>query len=277
MPAPSRQLTSADWAAVRAAWEAGSSNRALHREFGVDESTIRTRAKKDGWQRDPAAAERVHLRAAARTIAAAAEALPPAGPAPHPASRTSIPHPAPRARDPAAEVLADPEARAELRDVAVDAAADVIVSVNVEALRRTQRLASTFDRFLGLVTDVLATPDPLDEEGLKRKAAAMETLFVGKGDGVASALSALARLGESIQNQQRKALGAEDRPKQVQLTGADGGPIATTRGGDGPNLDGMTTAELEILYEAALLVEGKRQRPPIPVPPSDPPVGDGEA
>jgi hypothetical protein len=37
-----------------------------------------------------------------------------------------------------------------------------------------------------------------------------------------------------------------------------------------PDLDKMTTRELEILFQAAILMEGKRERPPPPVPPGGP-------
>ncbi|WP_372624460.1 DUF5681 domain-containing protein [Falsiroseomonas sp.] len=37
-----------------------------------------------------------------------------------------------------------------------------------------------------------------------------------------------------------------------------------------PDYDKMTTRELEILFEAAQIMEGKRERPPPPVPPSGP-------
>jgi hypothetical protein len=37
-----------------------------------------------------------------------------------------------------------------------------------------------------------------------------------------------------------------------------------------PDLEGMTTEELATIYEAAVLLKGKMERPPPPVPPSGP-------
>jgi hypothetical protein len=37
-----------------------------------------------------------------------------------------------------------------------------------------------------------------------------------------------------------------------------------------PDFDKMTTRELEVLFEAAMIMEGTRERPPPPVPPGGP-------
>jgi hypothetical protein len=39
---------------------------------------------------------------------------------------------------------------------------------------------------------------------------------------------------------------------------------------DLPDLDSMSTAELEVLFEATLIMDGKKTPPPVPMPPPDP-------
>jgi hypothetical protein len=262
--APNAELTDIQWDAIRAAWESGASNRHLAAEFNVDESSIRYRAKKHGWVRDDAAIERIQSRGAARTLQVAAA----------PGSRT-IPHPAGTAGSrPAPADPLTPEERQKLREERVEAAADVIAEANLRALAKTDRLDAIFDQMHGLVADLLSRPAADDEAALRRKSEAANTLLAGRTDSVGGAILALAKLAESVQNQRRKALGADDRPKQVQLTGAGGGPIETASASVvvGAQIDyaKLSTAELEQLMAAASIIEGRKERPPVPVPPGDP-------
>ena len=261
-------LTDEQWSALRAAWEAGTPNRALAAQYGVDESSIRYRAKKGAWQRDEAALERMQAQGQARTLLGAA----------NPASPHGFPHPAPRGI--ARESLLTDEDRARLREEHVEAAADVIAAANLAALAKVTRLDATFERLTSLLADALTTPADDDEAGRKRRAEALNVLLAGRSDSITSTIMAQAKLAESIQNQRRKALGADDRPKQVQLTGAGGGPIQTENHTATTVVDysRYTTAELEELMRAAAIIEGRQERPPVPMPPGDPlPVGDQSA
>jgi hypothetical protein len=54
-----------DWIAIEAQYRAGSpSVNAIAKEFGVDEGTIRNRAKKNGWTRDAEGAKRQIVKSA---------------------------------------------------------------------------------------------------------------------------------------------------------------------------------------------------------------------
>jgi len=246
-------LTEADWAAMRQRYEVqGHSIRAIARDAGCDESLIRQRKKKEGWEQDPAALERIQERAAVRTLTAAL--------------RSETPHSADRG------VLRS-EDRETLREEVIEQAADVIAEANRRALAKADHLDATFSTLSALVADLLSRPAESDEAAMRRKAEAMQTLLAGRSDTVTGAILALAKLAESIQGQRRKALGADDRPKQVQLTGAGGGPIQTENSGAvavAVDYGKLSTEELTRLMEAASILEGKRERPPIPMPPGDP-------
>lgn len=253
-------LTDEQWSALRAAWEAGTANRALAAEYKVDESSIRYRAKTRGWQRDEAALERIQAQGQARTLLGAA----------NPASRRGFPHPA--LRGTARETLLTEEDRAKLREAHVEAAADVIAAANLSALAKVTRLDATFERLTELLGDALTAPADDDAAGQKRRADALNVLLAGRSDSITGTIMAQAKLAESIQNQRRKALGADDRPKQVQLTGAGGGPIQTENQTATTMVDysRYSTAELEQLMQAAAIIEGRQERPPVPMPPGDP-------
>ena len=51
-------LSTTEWDTIRAAFHAGAAVRYLARTHAVDESTIREKARRFGWQRDPAASPR---------------------------------------------------------------------------------------------------------------------------------------------------------------------------------------------------------------------------
>jgi hypothetical protein len=144
MPASPVELSAADWAAIRARWEVGSSSlRALAREFGIDEGTIRHRRGKEGGTRDEEALERIQARGQVRALEV--EATGSAG-VPHSAGSVprGVPHSAPPAEP--AEVL-DAEARAELREAAIDQAADVIARTPGDHLDRAYWLKARFVAF----------------------------------------------------------------------------------------------------------------------------------
>lgn len=255
--APNAQLTEAQWDAIRSAWETGSAARSLAAEFGVDESSIRNRQKKGGWVRDEAALERMQVRGQARTLLGAADPA---------SSREGIPHPA--ACGTARDELT-PEDRAALRDARVEAAADVIAQANLQALSKVSKLDRTFDRLTDLLDAALAKP--ASEDDVKAQAEALNVLLAGRGDSLMGVISTQAKLAETIQNQRRKALGMEDRPKRVEHTGPGGGPIETdTRTTVEVDYSRFTTEELELMRAAAQVVEGRKSRPPIPMPPTGP-------
>ena len=86
-------------------------------------------------------------------------------------------------------------------------------------------------------------------------------------------MAALGQLAERAQKIRRVALGMDDRPKKVELTGANGGPIETV-GVQRIDYAAMPTAQLERIYAKVLLLAGEEGRPDIIVPPGGPPAGE---
>ena len=124
-------LSSMQWEIIRAAYHSGSYVRALARSHGVDESSIRQMARKQGWTRDPAAAERIHHEAQLRTLEGIAGKHFPRRPVPR--------HSAPRrtsglAREdlPEEVVEAIDRARTEIGETAADAKAQAIAKANID-------------------------------------------------------------------------------------------------------------------------------------------------
>ena len=57
-------MVTVDWLAIEGAYRAGQKSvRAIASEYGTSESTIRSRAEKNGWTRDPAGAQREKVKA----------------------------------------------------------------------------------------------------------------------------------------------------------------------------------------------------------------------
>lgn len=245
------KLTDEQWAAIQAKWATGAtSNRQLAVVYGISEAAIRKKAKTEGWERDLAAINRVHDEAAVRTIQAAfADEV--------------------RTRELAAN---SPETQAELREEVTERAIASIVEFNINHLSRVAKLEGTAGRVQELIDIWLADDDGSPEATAKRQAAA-DRLFVGRGDGMSSVMTSLARTSESIQNQIRKAIGADDRAQRVELSGPGGSPIQTE--GSAIDFSQLSTADAAVLYEAARVMEGKRERSPIPLPPAGP-GEDGE-
>jgi hypothetical protein len=116
-----------------------------------------------------------------------------------------------------------------------------------------------------LLEDELAERIPVKEGGRRRqisKAAAVIKQLVNKA--AAADLRAIKiLLGLALLQRADEPVGESTRP------GDQGRPRA---GRPDPQIDyaSMTTAELATLYEAATILEGRKERPPAPVPPSGP-------
>ena len=255
------KLTQKEWTSLRAEWETGAfSNRALGLKWGVDEAAIRQRARNanqegGAWARDGSAMEKIHERATIRTIRdQSAEGA--------------------ELRN-ANEVRADPVTREAIREQIIEEAATVLAEQTSQHLKRLEKAKTLADRWAGLLDTFLAplpAGDPETSPALKaaisERTEAAERLLAGRTDTIGGGLQALMRMLESIQKQTRVALGAEDRPKKVELTGANGGPMQTENAHDvGVDLAAMPTEKLALLYQAIQVLEGETARPPIPVPP----------
>ena len=265
------KLTQKEWAAVRAEWETGAlSNRALGAKYGVDEAAIRQRsrnANQEGgaWVREANAVDKIHERATIRTIREQS------------AEGAELRN--------ANELRADPVTREELRERVIDEAADVMAAATSQHLKRLDKAKGLADTWAGLLHEFLAPLPPGDPEkdaavkaAVERRTEAAERLLAGKNDSIGNGLQTLMRMLESIQKQTRIAMGVEDRPKKVEMTGAGGGPIQTEQAHDvGVDLSAMPTEKLALLYQAVQVLEGQTERPPIPVPPGGEEEADGEA
>ena len=235
------------WSVLRAEWETGAfTNRALAQKWGVDESAIRKRArdaKQEGgaWNRDPDSLDKIHERATIRTLrsqsAEGADELA------------------------AVQVRNDPVTREELRERIIDSAAEVLAVHTEQHLGRLEKAKGLADRMAEMLTVFLGPvppglpDDPRVQAVVQARTEAAERLLAGRTDSVGGGLQALMRMLESIQKQTRIALGAEDRPKKMQLSGPDGGPVQTETVIDFPDLSSMPTEKLALVYQAVLALE----------------------
>lgn len=302
MPAVPK-LTPEQWASLRVEYEAGgASNLALAQKYGVSEKAIRKRAADTtqpggAWRRGslgPSVQEAAHraatrvARAEARKKADLAGDGPSEGPndgpngegpsddGPSGGSRSDLPVPLkPSYRYPSIQAMADPAMRAAMREEIIEGVAEALAKANSDHLEhRVGPLKGLYRQLLKLLMEAMTTPDPDDREAVERQARAQAALIVGRSDTLGSHLQALIKMAESIQNQERRALGVDDRAKRVELSGPGGAPIQAEYT---PVLDltRLSTEQMQLLFDAAQLMEGGRERPPIPLPPGsdEPPAG----
>lgn len=151
-----------------------------------------------------------------------------------------------------------------------------MAAAQIGQLERADLLKTVFQQMAELIQIGLKPVNPrLDEKGAEEQALALTTLMAGGNSAnISSTISTWAKLAETIQTQERKALGADDRPKQLQVSGPKGGPIQTetTVNGpiDGPELSEFTQDQLLVLLQAADLIAGSKGTPPLKVPPKGP-------
>lgn len=290
-------LSPETWAAVRGEWEVGAtSTNALAQKYGVSEKAIRKRAIAELWQRDPGALIAAQNAGVMRGIVTHDQAKRPAkqprapivpppridGPVrgseplrsessdPHPPQPESGPSSLDLAQRTARETVAD-----DVRDRAVDYVAEIMAKGTVRDLERIDRMSETFDALHRHVMEILEGPgpdvDPQDRE-------LMEAI-AGSRDTIAAKVTAMAKLSESIQAQRRRAVGMDDRPRQVELSGPNGAPIQqVVREEKALVIDfaKLSTAQLEAYHDLALQLEGNTERPPVPAPPGDPGAIEGD-
>ena len=275
-------LSPEEWLALRAEWEMGTvSNLALAAKFNVSEKAIRKRAVSEGWARSPAALAAAQSVAVARAVLEHDEASRPKSEPSDPSDRRE--KLAPKERSDHSSDFSDPSDPedqennqptslvAEARELTIDRVAEVMKVGVLRDLRRIDQLSETFDQLHRHVTKLLFVMTDHKDPDLE----VLEVLADGK-DAIASKITALTRLAESIQVQRRKALGMEDRPKRVELSGVDGAPIEhqheVTQTERKLVLDfaKMPTAELEAYQRLVEFMEGGTERPPVPAPPEDP-------
>jgi hypothetical protein len=157
----------------------------------------------------------------------------------------------------------------QLKDRMVDEHISVIVQANLEQLARLdplKRIQASLANLVGLAVDMGAP-----EEHRTEAIASLRRLLGDEG-GLSSLLNSIIKLTESLQTQERKALGIDDRARRVEVSGPGGGAIRVGDAGaalrsDAPDLSKLPTEELTALLTAANILDGARGRPPIPLPP----------
>jgi hypothetical protein len=270
-------LTAADWVALQKAYENGQLVRVLGREFGVNDKTIRDRAKRDGWVKpDKAKQQQLHHVAqragiegpvAKAVLRRASQPLPPRETPQGPRSAEAVREDDLRgAFEEAIELLGDAvfEARQRLMDRA-----------NSHTLGNIDRLQALFDRQMDLLTVAASMPLAEDEPAQHRKSEALGYLLAGRGDSIGGHMAVLMKLAIEIQTVTRKALGITEMPSQHQhkhlhtLTAAGSGELTTSEERM-QVMARMSTAQLSQIWHASRLLEGNIERPGIPLPPSDP-------
>jgi hypothetical protein len=208
----------------------------LARRHRVDRGTIRYYRDGHGWTQDlaaEAATRALLITAEEQAQARKSEPSPPGNAEPFQA-------PSQAGVDLAED---DPEQRV------TDSLAQLYAAVTREHSTRIARLKQLFDQHAGLIAQVIG-----DDDGARQSAKAK--ILLTPGDGLATHLRLAAGLAESIQRQERTALGLDDR-KRIEHSGPGGGPIqASTLPSQ---LRGAPVDVLELLRDAADRLD--RQRP----------------
>lgn len=261
-------LSTARWEAIRAEFSIGSSVRGLARRYGVDESTIREKSRNQRWVYDPQAAMRVQdvadRRIAESLVARRGSGLPGA-PGPAPSGSAGLEHEAGPAS--MAELL--DRFRIELVQAAVDAKTELIAHATLAALEQAEALQTVFDLYIQLLTDALRRPAPGDVAGAARQAEAMSLLLAASGDRLSRHATAVGDLADRIQRQVRKALDMDKPPRQAPPALA-AVPVPPKPASTIDFSRWKLEDALKVL-EAIRILDGYQERPPIPVPPGDPP------
>lgn len=280
-------LDEAGWEALRAEYRTTmASLRALARKYDVDESTIREKRRKrpEDWNRDPRVAQAVqdegHLRTLEGAVRARVLDAPPHTP-PHLRGRARGAGAAGEAAEEAVGIISDlvADARAAIEEVAADAQADLLARANLDHLTRTQKLKEIFTRHAALLAAALEMPtltpvaDGSTNASLAPAQSAALAVLTGqsRSDTLAGHMQAAVAMAEKIQMQERRALGMDQGPKKLELSGPGGGPIeSTTKGEIAFDPTKLSTEQLAVLYEAGCVLAGSQERPPVPLPPADP-------
>lgn len=256
-------------AALRAEWETGCGNRDLARRYGVSEGIIRHWAKRENWQRDWKAIEAIRTRAEMLTFAHFADPKaskgPPAGhgeitqPSAHPTHSPQSAEPTEALRAGYGEGVGAAGTGERLRELSVEMAARAMAEAQIGQLERAAALARVFDRMTGLIEVALVPVDAdADPEGARKQSLALSTLLAGGNSSTLSkTILVWARLAESIQNQERRALGVEDRARRVATASGQSVPVRTESAPKPKELDvsKLSPAELELLMEASSIIE----------------------
>lgn len=298
------EMSPEQWKACRSEYEMTAiSVRALCRKYGLSTGTISQRIARDGWKKDEDALA---------AIAAAARYIPPSYPgdtpptppgqgggqggghqgADTPSVETSptdtgsdaqkvgrtapdeVRTPLVISGDDVSVVLPAIRTGDPVKDAVAETVRGIVVVETEKELRRIDALEVTYDAYHAALKTFL-TGDRNGQEW----ADAAALILAGRNDSVAGTVQAVTMMRDKLHTNRRRALGLEQPTKhqhahlhmgaQPGAPGAADVPPADQRL---PDLSKMDTAQLEALYSLGLVIEGEKERPPVPVPPGGPVV-----
>lgn len=163
-----------------------------------------------------------------------------------------------------------------LSEMALLAVSDVLAEANAAQVERARRLSDVFQTSMDMVNLLFLTDQEaasLPPERQERRKHAEKLFLPSDMSSMQQALIGLARVSESIQKQLRLALGQSTenlRPGSLRRDAIlPTSPFAPEPkpGADVVDIAALGTDELEKLYEAAEIVEGRRKTVPFLVPP----------
>lgn len=147
-----------------------------------------------------------------------------------------------------------------------------------QQVARTHALGGIFDTLTGMIMDALKPVDPNDGEALQAQLQVVQRLLPGRADTLAGVLTAARQLAEVLRSHEAGMLDVHieaARRRSAQMKEEQ--EKALPAGEEDIAFEALSTEEQQALLEAALLLDGKRNAPDFPVPPTGPVVIEHQA
>lgn len=297
------ELSQAQWQACRLEYETSAiSLRAIARKHGVSPGTLCSRIQREGWQKDEDAM--AEIASAPRYIPPSYQGdTPPIPPGEQGGEQggeqrtltdspptntgqdaqkggqtppTPVRTPLVISGDGMTVVLPPVRTGDPLKDATAEVVRGIVIVETDKELRRIDTLEATYEAYRNAL-HVFLTGDRESPEW--SNAAAL--ILAGRNDSVAGTVQAVTMMRDKLHSNRRRALGIEQPQKHqhAHLHMQPPPPGASQPQGESamPDMSKMDTRQLEALYGLGLLIEGEKERPPVPVPPGSPPAPTGEA
>ncbi len=263
-------LTEDDWAQIKSSVLSGLSVSEVARRFGISRAAIYKHFRTNGLEM-PARPE------GEAPPKPEQEAKPtPAPPRPKGTGtfKSAAAQPTPKHAPPAMQRKLPLSLQAQLRPVDENLRARMEIRQHQET--RTEKLRGIVDLMLKNAMVAMTPVDDEDAKGLARQAKALNGLMPGGRDTLAAILGAMKGLIETLRTyelsivdlrmiekaDQTKAKQESEKEEAIQAL-AGGNP-------EMPDFGALPTEELERIFEAAELLDNRRDRPAVPMPPSGP-------
>lgn len=153
---------------------------------------------------------------------------------------------------------------------------EIFKAMVTQQVRRTNALAVIFEKLSSLLDTALTSPDAADQAGIDAKAQALNTLLPGRMDSLSSILTSTRQLAEVLRAYEAGMMDVHaEAAKHGRLRGggADG---AVPTGEAEINFADLPVEDQARLLEAAMLLDGSRNAPDFPVPPTGPVIEHAE-